>query len=209
MPITLPSGSLPREVRGSDTAQYVPVTLDIVLAFLFRVFAAAQKLPTSVALDWVASKDEQERGIWVKQFQNSTLTLGDKHKLLGPPSPGSTMCGIKLEPLHGKPNDFAKTRPAGRNKKKQCNDLMRSTEVRLGLRPPRTSPGPWYLPDLVWSFLGTRVSTEEYRAMAASAHYMRSVRACDAHVCIGRETPRMGLRRSVWANSHKFEGDVD
>ena len=42
----------------------------------FRVFSAAQKLPTDVALEGVTRKDEQERGIWVEQFQNSTLTLG-------------------------------------------------------------------------------------------------------------------------------------
>ena len=49
MPITPPSGSLPRERRRSDTAQCVPVSFDIVLAYLFQVFAATQKWRTSVA----------------------------------------------------------------------------------------------------------------------------------------------------------------
>ena len=41
----------------------------------FRVFAAAQKLTTLMALEWVTRKDEQ-RGFRVKQFKNSTFTLG-------------------------------------------------------------------------------------------------------------------------------------
>ena len=59
-PITPPTVSLPREVLSSDTTQYVPDPFDIVLAYHFRVFAVAQKLPTFVALEWVARKDEQD-----------------------------------------------------------------------------------------------------------------------------------------------------
>ena len=66
MRITPPSGSLPRDVRGSDTAQHAPVPFDIVLASHFQVLAAAQKLPSFVALEWFTRQDdEQERGIWV------------------------------------------------------------------------------------------------------------------------------------------------
>ena len=172
MPIALPSGSLPREVRGSDTAQYAPVSLDIVL-------------PTSVALDWVTRMD------LVKQFSNSTLTLGaiqrvmdnqnqawdagyiiinknyikensegkvgGKHSLPTPPSPDSTMCGIKQKPLHGKPKDVAKTRPVGRKyccncttegecNKKPCEDLHFCSDLRLHspavqVRERKISPG--------------------------------------------------------------------
>ena len=64
------------EVRGSDSAQYVHVPLDIVLAYHFGVFCSTQKLPTSVALDLVTRRDEHERGIWVKQFQTISRTLG-------------------------------------------------------------------------------------------------------------------------------------
>ena len=50
MPPTPPSGPLPREVRGSDNAQYVPVSIDIVSAYYFRVFAAEQKLLVIVTI---------------------------------------------------------------------------------------------------------------------------------------------------------------
>ena len=33
-------------------------------------------------------------------------------------------------------------------------------------------------------------------------------RGTTGHVYIGRERPRTGLRRPVWANSHEFQGDV-
>ena len=81
--ITPPSGSLPRVFRGSSSAQYVPVLFDIVVAYHSQVFAAAQTLPTFVVLEWVTRKDEKERGIWVEQFQNSTLGT---HPRRGPSS---------------------------------------------------------------------------------------------------------------------------
>ena len=63
-------------------------------------------------------------------------------------------------------------------------------------------------------FAGDELSPNEYRVKAAAARHLY-VTAEDAvtrdckHVYIGRETPRMRLRRSVSANSHKIDSDVD
>ena len=62
---------LAKSVFGYCPARPCPLRLG-VLTYHFWVFAAAQKLPTAVALDWVTRRDEQERGIWVKHFRNSS-----------------------------------------------------------------------------------------------------------------------------------------
>ena len=76
--------------------------------------------------------------------------------------------------------------------------------------------GSWFPADLVQALLATRVSTDKHRVMAASVRHLRLVRACAAdvvtwdcrNVFIGRGTPQLGFRRSIWANSHKIEDDV-
>ena len=49
VPITPPSGSLPREVRGSDTAQYVPVPFDIVF---WRTTSGSSQQPRNCLPLW-------------------------------------------------------------------------------------------------------------------------------------------------------------
>ena len=64
--------------------------------------------------------------------------------------------------------------------------------------------------------MATRVSADEFRVMAASVHHLCSVRAYAANVAtwdhkqvyIGKETPRIGRRCSVRANSQMTEGHV-
>ena len=91
-----------------------------------------------------------------------------------------------------------------RSNRFSAETFLRSTGVRHGLRPQRTSLGPWYLADHVRSFLATRVSTDENHAMATSVHCLRSVLACAAVVVTWTSMCTSAGRRRGWASAAQF-----
>ena len=70
------TGVVVPEVRGVKSITAVQVPLDIVMRYLYRARARIARMPLTAALAWLQKKDEQERGIWVDKYRNSTDTLG-------------------------------------------------------------------------------------------------------------------------------------
>jgi len=61
---------------GSITTRFVQVPLDLVQKYWNRAKYKCMEVPDSSRLAWLRDKDQQERALWVKQFQNSDRTLG-------------------------------------------------------------------------------------------------------------------------------------
>ena len=64
------------ETKGAPTVQYVLVPLDIVMNYLFRIQEKIQKVPHSIQLEWLITRDEGERALWVDRYRDSGKTLG-------------------------------------------------------------------------------------------------------------------------------------
>ena len=64
------------EVKGAATVKYVLVPLDIVMNYLFRIQEKIQKVPHSIQLEWLITRDEGERALWVDRYRDSGKTLG-------------------------------------------------------------------------------------------------------------------------------------
>ena len=64
------------EVKGSSTVKYVLVPLDIVCNYLFRIQEKLMKVPHAQQLEWLTTRDERERAMWVDRYRDSGKTLG-------------------------------------------------------------------------------------------------------------------------------------
>ena len=64
------------EVKGSSTVKYVLVPLDIVCNYLFRIQEKLTKVPHAQQLEWLTTRDEGERAMWVDRYRDSGKTLG-------------------------------------------------------------------------------------------------------------------------------------
>ena len=69
-------GAPEREPRGSDTTLFVGCPFDVLEKYYHRAVVQSAKVKPSLALEWLSSKDEQERTIWVDKFRNGQDALG-------------------------------------------------------------------------------------------------------------------------------------
>ena len=70
-------GAPVEEPRGANTTLFVEIPLDVVQAYFFRAEIAVQKVDPPLRLDWLRSRDVQERSLWVQRYRNSEMTLGE------------------------------------------------------------------------------------------------------------------------------------
>ena len=63
-------------VLGADSTAFVEIPLDVVQKYYNRARFKALEVPEHQRLDWLRQKDQAERALWVKHFQQSNHTLG-------------------------------------------------------------------------------------------------------------------------------------
>ena len=61
---------------GADATKYLEVPLDVAMAYFWRAKRTTCVLPMSKRLQWLKSRDTEERSEWVSRFRESTDTLG-------------------------------------------------------------------------------------------------------------------------------------
>ena len=88
---------------------------------------------------------------------------------------------------------------------------MAGTAVRLGLKPPATSPGPWFPREWTRELSAWRVCSQDLcRAQTAKltpkrAQLSRVPRITKSHIYIGRGASARNLAASEWANPFKVK----
>ena len=63
-------------VLGADSTAFVEIPLDVVQKYYNRARFKAMEVPEHQRLEWLRQKDQAERALWVKHFQQSSNTLG-------------------------------------------------------------------------------------------------------------------------------------
>eukprot|EP00435_Cladocopium_sp_Y103_P030945 s870_g7.t1 len=64
------------DVMGSDTTKFVGAPLDILLKYHSRAKRVVMQLAPGKRLNWLQTKDLEERSEWVSKYRESTRTLG-------------------------------------------------------------------------------------------------------------------------------------
>ena len=62
---------------GSDSTKFVKIPWDTLQAYYFRAARAIKPVPKAIQLDWLETKDSEERAVWVSRFRNGNETLGE------------------------------------------------------------------------------------------------------------------------------------
>ena len=75
-------GAPPDEGFGSDATKFVKTPWDTLQAYYFRAARAIKPVPKAIQLDWLETKDSEERAVWVSRFRNGNETLGEVVKAL-------------------------------------------------------------------------------------------------------------------------------
>ena len=70
-------GAPPDEGFGSDSTKFVKTPWDTLQAYYFRAARAIKPVPKAIQLDWLETKDSEERAVWVSRFRNGNETLGE------------------------------------------------------------------------------------------------------------------------------------
>ena len=63
-------------VLGADSTVFIEIPLDVVQKYFNRARFKAMEVPEHQRLDWLRQKDQAERALWAKHFQQSNHTLG-------------------------------------------------------------------------------------------------------------------------------------
>ena len=61
---------------GADTTKFVNVPLDVIYKYDFRAKCSIMVMPLSQRLQWLQTRDVEERSEWVSKFRESTMSLG-------------------------------------------------------------------------------------------------------------------------------------
>ena len=61
---------------GADSTLFVEAPLDIMMAYYFRAKKQCSQLPFGERLQWLESRDLEERSEWVARYRESTRSLG-------------------------------------------------------------------------------------------------------------------------------------
>ena len=76
-PLAPPAGDATRfDSLGADATKYLEVPLDVAIAYFWRAKRTTCVVPMSKRLQWLKSRDTEERSEWVSRFRESTDTLG-------------------------------------------------------------------------------------------------------------------------------------
>ena len=62
------------EPKGTDSTRVVQCPLDVVMRYYYRVQDRAVKCGS---LEWILSRDEADRAVWVDKYRNGADTLGE------------------------------------------------------------------------------------------------------------------------------------
>ena len=101
-----PTASPPKdlEVKGAATVKYVLVPLDIVMNYLFRIQEKIQKVPHSIQLEWLITRDEGERALWVDSTETQVrLSVRSSRKSSPCARPCGSMGSRRHQPKHCPP----------------------------------------------------------------------------------------------------------
>ena len=63
-------------ILGSDSTIYAIAPLDICMQYFYRAKRTAALIPASKRLQWLQTRDLEERSEWTSRFRESTATLG-------------------------------------------------------------------------------------------------------------------------------------
>lgn len=61
---------------GADTTKFVNVPLDVIYKYDFRAKCSIMVMPLAQRLQWLQTRDVEERSEWVSKFRGSTMSLG-------------------------------------------------------------------------------------------------------------------------------------
>jgi len=133
-------GAPTEEDRATESIRMVHVPLDVVLAYHDRALRQVSKLlgydDDKRALNWLISKDEEDRSKWVEVFRHSNKTLGEiikeNHRSEGSllDTPGEDYCGKPACRVKKCPS--ASTTSARRRRQRRREALKKAEKSRSG-----------------------------------------------------------------------------
>ena len=65
-----------KETLGTPSEEYVEVPLDAMIMYYAKMQKSILNNPHLCTLDWIQSRDEAERQVWIEEHRSSTKTLG-------------------------------------------------------------------------------------------------------------------------------------
>ena len=70
------TGAPPEESFGSDSTKHVKVPWDLLQSYYFRAARTVMQVPEASRLAWLEGRDVAERSVWVEQFREGDVSLG-------------------------------------------------------------------------------------------------------------------------------------